>query len=121
MAEKFIAYRGNAFTIEWYFDSQGKSAVLEYFEELSQDRKKKLMHLFYVLGNTGKIFNEEKFRHEDDQIYAFKPSPDRFLCFFFEGSKVIITNAYEKKSAKMPPREKQRALKTRTDYIIRCK
>lgn len=56
-----------------------------------------------------------------DQIYAFKPAPDRFLCFFFDGAKVIITNAYEKKTTKMPAREKQKALKARADYITRCK
>lgn len=121
MAKKFIAYQGNNFTIEWYFDSHETSSALEYFNELPQSKKKKLVHLFFLLGDTGKIFNKEQFRHEDDQIYAFKTHPDRFLCFFFEGAKVIITNAYEKKAAKMPPKEKQRALKAREDYRKRCK
>jgi hypothetical protein len=121
MAKKFVAYDGNEFTIEWYFDGRGKSEVLAYFEELSPERKKKIMHLFRLVGETKRLFNEEKFRYEGDQIYAIKPSPDRFLCFFFEGSKIIITNAYEKKSAKMPPREKQRSLKAKEDYIKRCK
>lgn len=44
-----------------------------------------------------------------------------FLCFFFDGAKVIITNAYEKKSAKMPQREKLKALNAKKDYIKRCK
>lgn len=121
MTKKFIAYKGIEFTIEWYFDNREKSEALKYFENLPQDRKKKLVHLFYVLGNVGKIFNEEKFRHEGDQIYAIKPSADRFLCFFFDGAKIIITNAFEKKTAKMPSREKQRALKAKEDYIKRCK
>jgi len=69
----------------------------------------------------GKIFNEEKFRYEGNQIYALKTSPDRFLCFFFEGSKVIVTNAYEKKTAKMPPSEKEKSLKAKEDYIKRYK
>lgn len=121
MTKKLIAYKGTEFTIEWYFDGQGKSAALKYFEGLSQDRKKRLIHLFYILGDMGKIFNEEKFRHEGNQIYAIKPAPDRFLCFFFNGSKIIITNAYEKNAAKMPPREKQKALKAKDDYTQRCK
>ena len=28
---------------------------------------------------------------EGDGIYAFKTHYDRFLCFFFEGAKVIVT------------------------------
>ena len=63
----------------------------------------------------------KKFRHEGDQIYAIKPAPDRFLCFFYHDSKMIVTNAYEKKTDKMPIREKDRAIKAREDYIKRSK
>jgi hypothetical protein len=119
--EKLIAHRGKIFTLEWYFDAQGKSDAYEFFTKLTRDRQKKIVHLFCLLGDVGKIFNKEKFRHEDDQIYAFKTSEDRLLCFFFDRAKVIITNGYEKKSTKMPPKEKMRALKAKADYIKRCK
>ena len=121
MKKDFIAYEGSEFTIEWYFNDKGNSDALVYFETLPPDRKKKFLGLIRLLGDIGKVFNEEKFRYEGDQIYALKPSPDRFLCFFFEGSKIIITNAYEKKSAKMPPREKSKAIKIKEDYIKRIK
>jgi len=74
-----------------------------------------------LLGDSGKIFNQEKFRYEGDQIYVFKPSPDRFFCFFFDGAKVIVTNAYEKKSAKMPTKEKDKALNAKENYIKKVK
>lgn len=121
MKKELIAFEGQEFTIEWYFTSRGKSGALEYFQALPLNRKKKLIYFLEVLGNTGKIRNEEKFRYEGSQIYAIKPSPDRFLCFFFDGSKIIITSAYEKKSAKMPAREKERALKAKEDYKKRVK
>lgn len=73
------------------------------------------------MGDHGSIQNEEKFKHEIDKIYVFKPHPDRFFCFFFQGSKIIITNAYEKKSDKMPPKEYYKAYKALQDYIKRCK
>lgn len=85
------------------------------------ERKRKLAYLFEVIGDNGKIFNEEKFRYEGDGIYVFKVSPDRFFCFFSDGSKIIVTNAYEKKSSKMPMREKEKALKIKAEYIRRCK
>jgi len=119
--KEFIAYKGSEYTIEWFFNDKGKSEAQAYFESLSIDRKKKCFHLLATMGDQGKIFNLEKFRHEGDQIYVFKPSPDRFFCFFFDGSKVIVTNAYEKKSAKMPTKEKDRALKARENYITRVK
>lgn len=120
MKKNFIAYEGQEFTIEWYFDVKGKGPALEYYEQLSKLQKQKLEFLFRMLGDTGKIRSMEKFRNEGDQIYAFKPMPDRFLCFFYQGGKVIVTNAFEKKQDTMPLREKQRALKLKNDYIKRC-
>lgn len=121
MKKNCIVHKGDEFTIEWYFNDRGKSAALDYFLELPAERKKKLTHLFYLLGSMGKLNNIEKFRYEGDQIYAIKPSSDRFLCFFFDCAKIIVTNAYEKKSDKMPAGEKQKALKAKDDYIKRCK
>lgn len=118
---QYIAYQGDEFAIEWYFDDRGNSQVVEYFDSLTTERKKKVLHLFKLMGDIGKIHNEEKFRYEGDQLYAFKPTPDRFLCFFFDGAKVIVVSAYEKKMAKMPIREKSRALKAKKDYEERAK
>lgn len=120
MIKSFIAIEGERFTVEWYFDLRGKSSALEYFRELPRERKKKTLYLLALIANRGRIFNEEKFRYEGGQIFAIKPVPDRFLCFFYDGAKIIITNAYEKKSAKMPAREKERALKAKKDYTNRC-
>ncbi|MGB8468327.1 MAG: type II toxin-antitoxin system RelE/ParE family toxin [Candidatus Babeliales bacterium] len=121
MAKEFIVLAGEKFTVEWYVDARGKSSALTYFEELPFERQKKTLQLMRLLAERGQLFNEQKFRYEGDQLFAIKPSPDRFLCFFFDGAKIIITNAYEKKSDKMPPREKERALKAKADYIKRVK
>ena len=120
MKKSFIAYDGDEFIIEWYFNSKGKSPALEYYDKLSITQKMKLEYLFRMLADTGKIRSEEKFRNEGHQIYAFKPMPDRFLSFFYQGAKKIVTNAFEKKQDKMPPREKEKALKLKDDYIKRC-
>jgi len=118
---KVVIYQGAAFTIEWYFDERGSSAAHAYYEKLSLERKVKLLKLVKLMGEIGKIFDKTKFNNEHDQIYAFKPQPDRFLCFFFTGRKIIISNAFEKKTAKLPPGEKDRALKAKADYEARIK
>lgn len=117
----FIVFQGKEFTIEWYFNKNGKRIALEYYENLSEDRQTKAMNLFKLLANIGKIYNDQKFRHEGDQIYVFKPLPDRFFCFFYEGSKITITNAYEKKTNKMSTSEKEKSLRLRDDFIKRYK
>ena len=113
---EYIAYRGQAFQIEWYVSENGNSQALQYAEALGRGEKVKLANLLKVMGDIGYIHNKEKFRNEGDKIFAFKPQPHRFLCFFVEGRKIIITNAFHKKQTKLPKGQKDKALKARKDY-----
>lgn len=118
----YIAYKGDVYQIEFYYNEKGKSQPQEYvFEKFSGADAKKFQHLLKVMGDTGIIRNKEKFRNEGNKIYAFKPQPHRFLCFFFEGNKIIITNAFVKKQQKLPKAEKVRALKYKKDFESRTK
>jgi phage-related protein len=47
--------------------------------------------------------------------------PERFLCFFVKGRKIVVTNAFRKKSDKLPKPEKELALKCKKDYETRTK
>ena len=120
----YIAYQGERFQIEWYYDVKGNSQALKYAtDKLKKVEKARLLLLFERMGDLGKINDITKFRNEGDGVYAFKPKPHRFLCFFFEGGrgKIIITNAFEKRKDKLPNREKTRALDTREEYKERIK
>lgn len=119
--KEFIAYQGKKFTIEWYYDAKGYSQSLEYANSLDENELKKLTTLLIAIGDIGQLRNEEKFRSEGDKIYAFKPKPHRFLSFFYSGGKVIVTNAFIKKQDKLPPNEKEKALKCMKDYEQRVK
>ena len=118
---EYIAYNGDSFTIEWYFDKKNKSEALEYYNALSVNERIQLLKLLKRMGDAGEIKDKTKFRNEGDKIYAFKPHPDRFLCFFNEGKKIIITNAFRKKQTKLPAKEKERALTMRKSYINQVK
>lgn len=116
MNKKYIAYRGTFYTIEWYFDQRGRSEAREFFEQQTKLRQAKVLALFERMGDSGRIFDETKFRNEGDEIYAFKPQPDRYLSFFFKGKKIVITNAFVKKEEKMPRRQKERACRALESY-----
>lgn len=119
--KEYVAYRGEEFTIEWYFDANSKSDALDYYQSLTQAERIQLLKLFKRMGDVGQIRDRTKFNSEGDQIYAFKPKPDRFLCFFCEGKKIVVTNAFRKKQNKLPANEKQRALSRKDDFITRVK
>lgn len=95
---EYVIFNGSKFILEWYFNPKGSSDALEYFDSLNDDEQIKALGLFELMGNVGEIKNKTKFNFEGDEIYAFKPQPHRFLCFFFSGSKIIVTNAFHKKT-----------------------
>jgi hypothetical protein len=121
MKNEYIIYEGEYYTIEWYYNSNSNSSAMKFFYKLDNDKQMAAFKLFQKMADFGKIESEEQFNYEKDKIYAFKPKPNRFLCFFFSGKKIIVTNAFEKKQDKMPPREKEKALSCKKDYENRIK
>lgn len=117
MAKKYIVYAGTCFTIEFYRNRNGNSQPLDYFYELSDDEKEEAFMLFKRMGDNGKINDTTKFRHEGKQIYAFKPRPNRFFCFFASGKRIIITNAFEKKKDELKQSFMKIAIRNRKDYL----
>ena len=59
--------------------------------------------------------------YENDNIFAFKPKPDRFLSFFVKDKRIIVTNAFKKKTNKLPKNEKIRSIELRKNYLKRLK
>jgi hypothetical protein len=121
MSKNYVAYKGPEFTIEWYYSERDESQALNYYLELDDGDRKKVLQLFKIMGDIGKIHDEQKFRNEGDKIYAFKPKPHRFLNFFVEGKKIIVTNAFWKKQDKLPKEEKTVALSCLESYKKRVK
>jgi phage-related protein len=114
-----IIYVGSIFTIEWYYDQTGYSQAYDYFVETSQEQRRKFLVLIKKMGDFGKIYDNTKFTYEGNKIYAFKPQPDRYLSFFTKDKKIIVTNAFRKKTQKMPRTAKELAIKHMNVYNSR--
>lgn len=63
---QWVAYEGTEFTIEWYFIHKGHSQALEYFKQQPKERQRKLLNLTRLMGDHGKIFDQTKFRNEEE-------------------------------------------------------
>ncbi|HEU5289090.1 MAG TPA: type II toxin-antitoxin system RelE/ParE family toxin [Cyclobacteriaceae bacterium] len=121
MTKEYVAYKGDAFQIEWYYSEKGESQARDYYLELDDQDRKQVLKLFKMMGDIGKIYDKTKFNNEGDKVYAFKPQPHRFLSFFLQGKKIIVTNAFWKKQDKLPENEKEKALKYMESYLERVK
>jgi phage-related protein len=114
-----VIYVGKYFTVEWYYDEAGYSSAFEYFLSTTQVQKRKFLVLVKRIAEFGKIFDKTKFRNEGDNVYAFKPQPDRYLSFFMKDKKIIVTNGFCKKTDKLPKSEKELAIQYMQDYLNR--
>ena len=121
--EDYIFYQGEKFQVEFYFTGKGELPAKEYFDSSQRQVQVKLLALVKYMAEHGRLFDETKFRLVDkkEKIYEFKPATDRFFSFFYEGKKIIITNAYRKKGQKVDRRELLRAINLKYDYEFRFK
>ena len=121
--EEYIFYQGKKFQVEFYFTENNKIPAKEYLEKTSLQVKLKLAALVKYMAESGQIFDKGKFRLVDskNKIYEFKPLNYRFFNFFFKGGKIVITNAYIKKTQKVDRKELKRAKEMKKDYMRRVK
>ena len=107
MTEKeCVIYKGKFFQIEWYYTEKGESQPYDYYKACDVVQQRKFLMLCQRMGDFGKILDITKFRSEGDDIYAFKPQPDRYLCFSRKERKLLqqmpiwkkVTNYQNQKS-----------------------
>ena len=121
--KEYIFYQGEKFQVEFYFTDAGKLPAKDYLEKSSLKVKIKLATFVKYIADAGEILDTTKFRLVDskEKLYEFKPLSYRFFNFFFKGGKIIITNAYMKKSQKVDRRELKKAKDIKKDYTQRMK
>lgn len=83
----------------------------------------KLLKSIELLGDYGNSLREPYSKYLNDGIFELriKQANDisRILYFFVVGKKIILTNAFIKKTQKTPKSEIEMAKKYRTDFIER--
>lgn len=107
--ERPIAYRGRRFTIAYAVDDNGRSPGKEFFDALPVEDKAKLMRLFVLLGDQGRIDNSEKFRKLTERFFEFKSFQIRMACCFLPSGLVLITHGFVKRRDRTPRKEIERA------------
>ena len=121
--EEYVLYQGEKFQVEFYFNEKGELPAKEHFDAADRQVKIKLLALVKYMAEVGRLFDETKFRvvNKQEKIYEFKPMDEQFFNFFYEGGKIILTNAYRKKGQKVDKRELAKAIALKKDYDLRVK
>lgn len=101
MATK-IAYQGAQKCIELLCTDDGVSQVQEFLDALDSSDRRKVDTLFELMGERGRISNDQKFKKLEGSngIFEFKSFQIRLLCFYAPGGRLIICRALRKKKDK---------------------
>src|ERR1017187_4158719 len=106
-----VAYNGSVFAIAFAKEKSGACPACEFFDELSQLDKAKLMALFLIAGDHGKFYNPEKFGDLGDGLYEFKSYQIRMPFAYAKNERglILVTHGFIKKKDKTPKEEITRA------------
>lgn len=126
--KEFLVYEGEHFEVEFYYDNQGEIKIWDDFNALSDKDKTSFFARVEKLANSapGTIHPKTIFNLEDaeNKIWAIKFGSNRFCTFFYEGGKIVIANAYVKKTQKNGKKEEAQIKKAagfKSDYEKRAK
>ncbi len=98
-----------------------KNYFEDFFVKQRQKVKDKIIWTFSLVEEL-QIVPETYLKHieDTDALYEIRAQQGsdvfRMLCFFDEGSIVILANAFQKKTQKTPKKEIQKALKIKAEY-----
>jgi len=103
-------------------EGRERCKTLEFVNEMGRKHPKelsKLARLWSDTADTGPPVNKEKFKKLDgsDGIWEFKTSKLRVLCFRDEGSFIVCTHGFVKKTNKTPKKEINQAEKEKRKYF----
>lgn len=88
----------------------GDMPGLREWETLERKEQAKILRVIKdQLGDEGKCWDKERFRHEGDGIWAIKGGQVRVYCFMTSNRLIVLTNAGIKKRPKARPQDLKRA------------
>ena len=114
---------GQAWTVEFYQDEQGKSPVREFLAKLDRKTKARFDWSIEQLIIRNVQAREPLVKQIEGKLWELRRASDgniyRLMYFFFTGRKIVFVHGFQKKSPKTPRREIETARARMQDYIRR--
>lgn len=116
---------GMKWNVEFYQRSNGRCPTREFLSELTAQERVFADRAFDRLETYGHELRRPHVDNLRDGIWELRvKTPDsglRFLYFFFDGRKIVVTHGFKKKTRAVPPGEIETAIRCRVDYLERQK
>ena len=69
--KEYVLYKGERFTVEWYYNEKNKSQPLEYFNSLSPQHQMKLLYLGKFQIKRNLTLKKMEFGHSSPSRIGF--------------------------------------------------
>lgn len=110
-----------SFEIVYFEKENGDVPVRTFLENLADPRHKAKLLLFIDFLRERNVFlREPHVKKLEGKIWELRVPHGRAayrVLFFYEGREIVLTHAFEKKTAKTPREELERANQHRSSYL----
>lgn len=114
------------YEIEFYYDKNGKSEIVDFLDELNSKTSKtdrinreKILAYIGALSRYGTRIGKPYVKHIDDEIWELRPLGNRIFFFYWKDNKFVLLHHFIKKSQKTPPKEISKAKSNLKDFLER--
>jgi phage-related protein len=111
------------YDIEFYTKENGKTPVEEFMDNLNEKMRTKALREICLLREYGRDLREPHVKYMKNGIYELRiktgSNISRVFYFFFSKKEIILTNGFIKKTEKTPPKEINKAIKYKENYVRR--
>lgn len=114
---------GMKWDIEFYERRNGRCPTREFIDGLTARERVFVVRAFNRLETHGRELRRPHVDYLRDDIWELRViTPDsglRFLYFFFDRHSIVVTHAIKKKTDRIPTRDIDKAIHSRSDYLER--
>lgn len=89
----------------------------DFLEAAEAGEAKKMYARIAYSAQKGPPRNKEQCRDIGDKIFELKTKDLRVFFFYDKGRVIVCSHGWEKDQQKLDPREKERAIRARTQYF----
>jgi len=116
------------YEVEFYYDSNNKSEIVEYLDELKEKgetskneriNRDKILAYIIALKQYGTRIGRPIVKHIDGSIWELRPLANRIFFFYWKDNKFVLLHHFIKKTRKTPQREIEQARSKMKDFIER--
>lgn len=108
------------YEIDFFRDAGGHVPMERYLESLTNKLRAKTLRSLQLLREFGPELREPYTKALESGLFELRTSQGsvsgRCLFFFYDGTTIVITHGFLKKTRKTPRREIERAKGYRTEY-----